>query len=132
FGIFMFFNHGTVAMGRKDYQQMGFYQGNIYFFLILIFVFFLPWHVYNLKKILVFIKNNPWKVLLLLIIFLPFFSFRLNHPWNKMDHNYFLRNPLFHLMLSNVQNKIITYVVLIWSALSIIATKLRKKKFYVV
>lgn len=42
FGLFVWFNHG-IALGDREHQQFGFYMGNLYFFLAVSGVLFLPY-----------------------------------------------------------------------------------------
>lgn len=50
FLVFVWVNHG-VSIGDRERQQVGFYMGNIYFFLALVGLLFLPILIANFRKI---------------------------------------------------------------------------------
>ncbi len=86
---FVFVNKG-VAVGDRAHQQVGFYLGNIYFFLALVGVLFLPVFIASVRKIKLE-KNIRWGVGLGLILAAAFLLFPpAVHEYNmKMK---FLRN----------------------------------------
>src|SRR6202040_3871843 len=48
--FYAFINHGSVALGDVAEHPVSLHMGNIYLFLLVIWLLFLPMHVVNLKK----------------------------------------------------------------------------------
>ena len=93
FFLFVLINHG-VSIGDRVNQQIGFYMGNIYFFLFLSGLLFLPIIIgtyFKKPTKFIFKKNIIWGIIIGLILVLLFiFSPLKIHKYNlKMS---FLRN----------------------------------------
>ena len=82
FGVFVLIN-GGIAVGDKVDHKAGFYLGNIYFMLFVIFVFFLPYHIENFPKIVDRIRKRPLWILMPVAIVAIFLATQpLLHPFN--------------------------------------------------
>jgi len=128
-GVLMIFNKGNVAIGYNAAHPVSFHMGNVYFFVISLFLLFLPFHIFNTLKIIDFIQKKPIITLLISVILLPVFSFHVDHPNNQLG-KYFLHNGLLHLLVVNTTSRIITYLILVWTILSFAVTQFHKKIYY--
>lgn len=129
-GIFIVFNGGSASMGGKQYTPISVHLGNIYFYLFLLFIFFLPMHCVNIRKIFHFLKEKPWVLVIFAVFNLTVFFFQIDHPLNQMTHYYFLRNRLFSIIFHTFTYKIILYVVLLWTELSCCVVQFWENKYY--
>lgn len=85
FVVFVKIN-GGIAAGDKEAHQVGFYIQNIYVFLTLLPILFLPFIITNLKKFFDKLKSiNPLLILLLFIVNLLIihYLYQINHPYNN-------------------------------------------------
>lgn len=92
FFVFVWFNNG-IAFGDQVKHQVGFYMGNIYFFLVALGVLFLPITITSLSRMnrVLLKKQVVWGVIIGFILAFCFFFFRSElHEYNlKLN---FLRN----------------------------------------
>ncbi len=130
FAIFLFINQG-IAIGDKTGHPGGIFFGNIYFLLFLFFFLLLPYNLANLKKIKEKIKEKP-KIILLLLVILMFylFTFKNTHPYNQEAYNFFLRNQILNFFTSSLFLKILFFLPIAGSMLSLWTTKLPSKACY--
>ena len=132
FALFIMINKG-VAIGDKGMHPLTLQLGNIYFSLFLFFFLFLPLNIKNLPKIIKLIKRNKsiiHNLLGLLIIFL--FTFNLTHPYNQEIYSFWLRNKILLYFSSSLFLKIIFFIPIAYSILSLAVIKLHKKSFYLI
>jgi len=103
---------------------------NIFFILFSFFILFLPLNIANFPLVIRLLKN-PLSVLILGAIFIFYLlTFRANHPYNQFLPDYFLRNFIASLALSSLQNKILFFLPIGYSILSLWVSKLHQKLFY--
>lgn len=128
--LFFLINSGNIALGDKQYHIVSVHIGNIYLFIFMIFIFFLPIHIYNIRKIFFFITRQPKYFLFILFINLLFFLLKIDHKYNQISLGGFLHNQFFHILLINIPNKIIGYIITGWTILSCLNIKFINKKMY--
>lgn len=128
FATFYIINGGFIIADRK-HHVVGIYFGNIWFCLFLCFMLFLPMHLYNLPKIIEYIKKNKNIVLLLLGVLLLFLGTYGNfHEYNLGEA--YLRNLFLLQMLANPLFTIWMGVVICYAIISLIVTPLNDKRYY--
>ncbi len=132
FAIFLFINQG-IAIGDRTGHPGGIFFGNIYFLLFLFFFLLLPYNLASLLKIIEKIKQNK-KIILLLAVFLVFylFTFKNTHPYNQEAYNFFLRNQILNFFTSSLFLKILFFLPIAYSMLSLSTTKLPSKACYLI
>lgn len=128
--IFFILNKGF-SIGDRGMHPGGIFFGNIFFILFLFFFLFLPLNLYNFSKIIKFIKKNKWIQFVIIGIFLFYVKFFIvNHPYNLIMSNYFLRNAILAYFNSNFLIRSALFLPIAFSILSLCVTELRRKSFY--
>jgi hypothetical protein len=125
-----------IGQGAAQYYPNTLYFGNIYFFLFLFFFLFLPLNIGNRHKIHHLVKTNGW-VIIGIFAFFTFYLLTFNQlsPHNLKGYerliiNYFLRNEILITFTSSIGLKILFFIPVIYSLLSIASTNLCKKGYY--
>lgn len=134
FSIFVYLNKSLVFIGEEVHPSFTFHLGNIFFILFLFFFLFLPINISNIPKIIKLFQNNRiFFILLLLTAFTIFILFFKNtHPYNQESYSWFLRNKILLFFNSNIYLKIIFFIPIAYSILSLITIKLYKKAYYLI
>jgi len=130
--IFVFLNRGgTIGIVNQWAQPFAIHLQNVYFALFLFFFLFLPLNLLNSSKIIHLLKTN-YKIFILLAIFslVYFFTFRIDHPWNQILLDYFLRNKILDFSNKSFFNKTVFFLPIIYSFLSLLVIKMKEKNFY--
>ncbi len=129
FAIFLLLNKG-IAIGDPTGHPPGIYFGNIYFLLFLFFLLLLPFNLANLQRIIEKLKNK--RIILFLIIFFIFYllTFKNTHPYNQEAHSFFLRNQILLFFTSSIALKVIFFLPIAYTLLSLSVTKLPSKACY--
>lgn len=132
FGIFVLVN-GGVAVGHREFHPTGITDtGNLFFFLFLYSLFFLPAIVVRFPRIARFARNQPVITLAaaacLLVLYL--FTFQTNpHAWNKIWGDYFVRNAILLFFTSHLLLKLLFFVPVLLAVLDILANPLKQPAF---
>ena len=130
FGVFVVWNHG-IALGDVEKHPWGIYTGNIFFMLLLFFFVFLPLNIQCSGEILNFVKGHKLSWILIPALYAIYlFTFRPTHPYNQAPYAFFLRNRLLLLMNSSVLWKSFFFIPMIYTVLTLIVTKLRRREYY--
>lgn len=123
----------TFGEGNQLSQPISFHLGNVYFSLFLFFILFSPLilNIGNLKKIYRFTKNKPYLILIIGLFFLFYLkTFKVDHLWNSPNFNFFLRNAWLNYFISGIKTKILFFIPIVFSILSLATIRLKKKSFY--
>lgn len=129
---FIFLNNGgTIGIVNQSAQPFAVHLQNVYFALFLFFFLFLPLNISNFSKITNLLKTN-YKIFIPLVIFtlVYFFTFKVDHPWNQISFDYFLRNRVLDFSTKNIFNKTVFFLPIIYSFLSLLVIKMKEKNFY--
>lgn len=133
FIIFVIINKGFAIGDKVMHPAFSFHLSNIFFMLFLFFFLFLPLNISNFPKVIQLIKKNKKIILLIIIIFTIYmFTFVNNHPYNTQWTSKFLRNWLLTYFTSTILLKILFFLPIAYSVLSISLIKLHKKSFYLI
>lgn len=129
FGGFVLWN-GAVAVGGRGAFAAGLHTGNVFLFLALYFVLFLPANVYALRRRRDrLVRVAPWA--LVLGAYLAFLAtFRVDHPFNKFEG--FLRNEMLSAVATNLVARHVFFAFAAGGLLSLYATRLRRPALYLV
>jgi alpha-1,2-glucosyltransferase len=123
FAAFVAWNRG-VAVGGRGAFAAGVHTGNLFLFLALYFVMFLPanlWAVHRRARL--FKKALPWfLVAAASVVYLA--TFRVDHPFNKFEG--FLRNEMLSAVATSALWKLGFFAVAAGGLLSLYATRLRR------
>ena len=129
FFIFVILNKGFAVGDVSHHPAFSFHLGNVFFMLFLFFFLFLPLNIANFNKIIGFIKQRK-KILFLIIPFfiIYIFTFVIDHEYNHIEG--FLRNFILLFFTSNFYLKVVFFIVVTYSILSLSVTKLYQKSLY--
>lgn len=129
FMIFIWLNKG-VAVGDREMQQVGFYMGNIYFFLALVGILFLPATLFSIMKDwrVIFKKNVVFGAAIGMLLAVLFVVFRpVLHEYNFKPG--FLRDII--LLLAYHRFVWIYAGVIFLGCLTLALMKFRKMSFLI-
>lgn len=129
FLLFVYFN-GGVAIGDSTAHKLDrVYVTQIYFWLLTVFVLFLPLHIKNIPAIFRILKERSELILLCSVMFVLYAAtFWAEHGYNYFD--FFLRNRVVQWMRADELHRLILFVPMLWAFLSLAVTPLREKRFY--
>lgn len=132
FVVFLIADGGSLTVGSQGMHPFSFHFGNIFFALLLYFFLFLPLHISNLKRIVVFVKLHLKVVVLFMVIgyLIYMFGMRLDHPWNLETEYHYIRNDFLQFVFSTPLIKSIFFLPIVVSVLSLFVTKLIRKEYY--
>ncbi len=126
--VFVIWNKGFV-FGDKIAHTFSLSCSNLFFLLFSLFFLFLPFHLSNAPKILVFLRKNKLMWVVLLETFLVYaLFFRADHPYNQLAR--FLHNWILWDMARSIPLKCLYFIPIAYSILSLCVTPLRQKSFY--
>jgi len=127
FAVFVVVN-GGVAVGDAEQHQVSFNPSNFYFFLLVGFLLFLPYHVAKLPAIFELLKANLWVVALLVAAFF-FYMYTYEHPhkYNTKALDFYRHNLFIYYSCDVYWLRILSYFGMAWMALSVCATARESK-----
>ncbi len=129
FFTFVYLNQGVAIGDAASHKIERIHFTQVYLWLFVVFLVLLPMHIYNLPKIVRFIKKYPECLLIVSMGFaLYFLTFWAEHGYNTID--FFLRNKFIIWLKANDFNKIIISFFMLFALLSLAVSPLRHHKFY--
>jgi alpha-1,2-glucosyltransferase len=117
-GCFFYFN-GGVAVGDSHQHKISINLSNLYFLLLLSFLFFLPYNIASTEKIFNLLKSNTkiwYGIAMCFIIYMATYS--NSHQYNSFGLSFYLRNVVLHYTVEFPIAKALTFVPIVWSALT--------------
>jgi alpha-1,2-glucosyltransferase len=129
---FVIINKG-IAVGDIDkHPAFVFHSGNIFFALFVFFILFLPLNISNAGKIIRLIKRQSLFIIptAVAVFLLYWFTYTVDHPYNLTGIEYFVRNKILMYSVISPMMKLLFFVPILYSLLSIAVTPLLKKSFY--
>lgn len=129
FAVFVVLNKGISLGDRSAHPAFEFRAGNVLFALFTVFVVFLPLHVANLPRVVQMIRARPWWLLVVAAVGVLFYcGTRFDHPYNRWDR--FLRNKFLIRIVDNPAFAALFFVAVAVALLSLAATRLKDRSFY--
>ncbi len=132
FIIFIIWNKGITMGDNLMHPSFSLHTGNIFFMLFIFFFLFLPMNIANFQKVLKIIKKKKTIIISLLLFVIYLITFVNNHPYNIQWGEYFLRNRILIYFTSTIYLKILFFIPILYSVLSLSVTKLQKKSHYLI
>ena len=129
FGLFVLWN-GGVAVGGRGAFAAGFHTGNVFLFLALYFVLFLPANLAALRRRAGRLADPRLWALLALAYVLFLTTFRVDHPFNKFEG--FLRNEMLSLVVSSLLLKHVFFAFAAGGLIALYLTRLRRPSLYLI
>ncbi|HOW59015.1 MAG TPA: hypothetical protein PLO78_04745 [Candidatus Omnitrophota bacterium] len=125
--IFFFIWNKDFVLGDRRNHFLHWNVGNVYFTAFIFFFLFLPQNLENFPKILDFLKRNKIIWLILIEIFLVYLLyFKVDHRYNKIGR--YVHNII--LMYIMEPHKIISFLPIAYSVLSLCVTRFHRPSFY--
>jgi alpha-1,2-glucosyltransferase len=123
--------NGGVALGDSEmHPSFGLHTENVYFMLLLFFVFFLPLCLLRSPEAYALLRR-PWVVLAAGLGVLVFFvTFEADHPYNQMTYAWFLHNRILHALSASPIAKVLFVAAALLAALAVAATPLTRGSQY--
>jgi alpha-1,2-glucosyltransferase len=129
FAGFVLWN-GAVAVGGRGAFAAGVHTGNVFLFLALYFVLFLPANLAALGRRAAHLAK-PWPWLLVAGAYVVFLTtFRVDHPFNKFEG--FLRNEMLSAVATNALARHAFFVCAALGLVSLYVTRLRRPSLYLI
>lgn len=131
FLAFVILNKGVALGDKAMHPSFSIHWGNIYLILFLFFFLFLHLNLNNLPKIIQQIKENKKIIIVMIgILIVYLFTFKNIHPYNQ-DY-FFLRNQILLYFTSTVFLKILFFLPIAYTILSLSVTQLHEKSYYLI
>lgn len=129
FIIFVIINKGFAIGEKQAHPTFNLTFGNIFFLLFVFFFIFLPYNIWSFRRIKEYVIKHKWIIIVLLMVFMIYvMTSLLSHPYNTL--NLFLRNSILAFMNSTIYIKILCFIPIAYSLLTIISTEFVDKKYY--
>ena len=129
FAAFVLWN-GGVAVGGRGAFAAGLHTGNVFLFLALYFVLFLPANVFALHRRRERLADKCLSALVLGAYLLFLATFRVDHPFNKFEG--FLRNEMLGAVASSLVFKHVFFVFAAGGLAALYVTRLRRPALYLI
>ena len=129
FGAFVLWN-GGVAVGGRGAFKAGLHTGNVFLFLALYFVLFLPANAAAIRRRARQLARPFFWVLLAAAYAVFLATFRVDHPFNKFEG--FLRNEMLSVVASSFYWKTVFFLFVAGGLASLYVTRLRRPSLYLV
>ncbi|WP_075185813.1 hypothetical protein [Teredinibacter haidensis] len=125
FALFLAFVvwNGGVAVGDAEQHPISFNLSNLYFFLLVAFVLFLPFNVEQLANIKRLLMANWWILPLLLVLFVVYFyTYEHPHKYNTAALKFYRHNLFIHYTCDYLPWRILSFIPMAWMGLSFVTS----------
>jgi alpha-1,2-glucosyltransferase len=129
FAAFVVWN-GGVAVGGRGAFKAGFHTGNVFLFLALYSVLFLPANLAAIRRRAGQLARPLFWAVLAAAYALFLATFRVDHPFNKFEG--FLRNEMLSAVATSPLWKHVFFLFVAFGLASLYATRLRRASLYLV
>ena len=125
FGALLLWNGGLVVGDASAHPVGRLFPGNVFFALVLLWIYFLPLHVAILPAVLRRIRQQPMWLAWLLLAGLAFYLlFRADHPYNAIAPAQIMHNRLVGWLLEP-HGRLLGGVLVAWSVATLWLTPIR-------
>lgn len=107
----------NVAVGDAEMHQISLNLSNLYMFLLLSFLFFLPYHIVYFNRTIKFFLRHPfiWAIVLFTVGIYSF-TYSNFHPYNTFGLAYYYRNTILHYTVTVTWLKFLVFIPMLISA----------------
>lgn len=127
FVIYLITNGGAVA-GDKDAHSVSFNPSNIYTWLIVSFILFLPLNIEYAKDNWSSLVQQKWLWGFIPVMFIGYlYFFKITHGYN-FGNTWWAHNKLLQFSTGNILIKILFFIPITWMAMSYIQAALKSQK----
>jgi alpha-1,2-glucosyltransferase len=133
FAAFVVWNNGVAVGDQASHPAFTFHLGNVYFFLALYGLFFLPSIVANFPRMLASIREERFGVLIFAALFgLYLLAYKTDHIYNNFAPDFFLRNYVLMAITASPLLKVLAFIPMALAALDMLANSIRRRELAVV
>jgi alpha-1,2-glucosyltransferase len=137
---FILFVAFVVVNGRVAVDQVGIepafalYPGNVWFLLFAFFFLFLPRNIANAASIGRLLRRHRLAVVYIAAFFALFMAtFKVDHPYNIQPWaQWFLSNRILAFSQQSALHKVLFFLPVLYSVLSLLCTKLYAREYYLI
>lgn len=127
--LYAFFLQDFLVIKAKNIHPIGFFTGNIFLFIFLAFILFLPLHLRNRKEVAKELdKASTWAIIAFVFV-VYLITFNVEHKFNTIS--YFFRNQALMLITSSLALKILFFIPLAYTIISLKTTKMVSNTAYI-
>lgn len=127
FIAFVVYN-GNILVGSKQYHSVSLNLSNLYFILLLMFFFLLPYNIEYAKPVKRMFLSTYKTSLIVAIAFLVYmFTYNNDHTFNNPGLSFYLRNILLEHTTGNPILRVLAFVPMIWMALTLVAMTVKSE-----
>ncbi len=113
--------NGGVALGDAEHHPISFNLSNLYFFLLVGFVVFLPFNIEQLGNIKKLIQSHWWILVLLAVCFvIYFYTYEHPHKYNRTSLAFYRHNLFIHYTCDILPLRILSFIPMAWMSLSFV------------
>jgi len=121
--------NGGVAIGDAEQHPVSFNLSNLYFFLLVAFVLFLPFNIEQLPSIVTLIRRHWWIILVLIAAFIIYFNtYEHPHKYNATALAFYRHNLFIHYTCDILPLRILSFFPMAWMSLSLV-TAIQRGEF---
>src|SRR5690606_28550699 len=115
--LFIFFLRKNVAVGDASMHQVTLNLSNLYMFLLLSFLFFLPYHVAYFPRFIRYLSSGyaVW-ILLFAALVVYTLTYSNSHPYNTIGLAHYYRNVILHYTVTIAWLKLLMFIPIVISA----------------
>ncbi|SMF03613.1 Cation transport ATPase [Alteromonadaceae bacterium Bs31] len=114
--------NGGVALGDAEHHPISFNLSNLYFFLLVAFVVFLPFNIEQLGNIKALIFKHWWIVVILAVCFvIYFYTYEHPHKYNRTSLKFYRHNLFIHYTCDILPLRIASFIPMAWMSLSFVS-----------
>lgn len=129
FVVFVLVN-GGVAVGDAEQHPISFNLSNLYFFLLVAFVLFLPFCVEQVPAIVRLVRRHWWILVVLVAAFLVYFyTYEHPHKYNRTALAFYRHNLFIHYTSDILPLRIASFVPMAWMCLAF-ATAVQSSRYW--
>ncbi len=116
--MWYFMATGHVARGDTHQHEITLNLSNLYYFLLLGFIFFLPYNIANASKIAAILSGYRAWLTVAFAFLLFMYTYDNSHQYNAFGLSFYLRNIILHYTVTIPAFKILMFIAIAWMALS--------------
>jgi alpha-1,2-glucosyltransferase len=133
FAAFVWWNGGVAVGDRGSHPAFTFHLGNVYFFLALYGLFFLPSIVAHRRDLALHLRDHRYSILVLAALFgIYLLGYKTDHIYNNFAPDFFLRNFILMRISASPTIKVLAFVPMALAALDMLANRCRRRELAIV
>jgi alpha-1,2-glucosyltransferase len=129
FAAFIYINKGIAVGDASAHPSKIMSSGNVFFFLFVFFILFLPYNIAQFPKIIRLFKKLPALALFVISIFIVYMlNFDVTHQYN-LHRGYYIHNDIALFMVKSTLFKVLSFLPIAYAAFSLLSTEWHNRKY---